>query len=121
MNNLISKPITDSAKATQIFFTRYGQLGKEFKPDDVAGSIAFFENKGFETDAAIQTALNLLRSAKQSKKPVFELLDTLKDFDGVQLSIIVARILNQNRIPISVLGFRSDIGITESITRNIRP
>jgi hypothetical protein len=32
-----------------------------------------------------------------------------------------SKILNQNRLSISTLGFRSDVGITESITRNIRP
>ena len=121
MNNLPSKPITDSAKSTQIFFARYGQQGKEFKPDDVAAAVGFFQNRGFETDVAISSALNVLKSAKQDKRSVFLLLDTLTEFNGVQLSVIVSKILNQNRLPISTLGFRSDVGIPESIIRNIRP
>jgi hypothetical protein len=121
MNNLLSKPITDSARATQLFFSRYGQAGKEFKPDDVSSTIAFFQNRGFEDDAAILTALNVLKSAKQSRRPIFELLDTLTGLDGVQLSVIVSRILNQNRLPISSLGFRLNVNTTESVSRNIRP
>lgn len=121
MNNLPSKNITDSAKATQIFFARYGQRGKEFKADDVAAVIGFFESRGFETDVSISSALNILTSAKQEKRSVFLFLDTLTEFNGVQLSVIVARILNQNRLSISALGFRSDTGVTESVTRNIRP
>jgi len=121
MNNLPSKLITESAKATRIFCARYGQQGKEFKADDVAAVIGFFQNRNFETDVAISAALEVLKSAKQDKRPVFLLLDTLKDFNGVQLSVIVSKILNQNRLSISTLGFRSDVGIAESIIRNIRP
>lgn len=121
MNNLPSKSITDSAKATKIFFARYGQQGKEFKADDVAAVIGFFQNRGFELDVAISAALNILISAKQEKRSVFLLLDTLTEFNGVQLSVIVSKILNQNRLPISTLGFRSDVSIIESINRNIRP
>jgi hypothetical protein len=121
MNNLPSKLITDSAKATQLFFARYGQQAIEFKPDDVAAVIGFFQNREFETDVAISAALEVLKSAKQDKRSVFLLLDTLTEFNGVQLSVIVSKILNQNRLPISTLGFRSNVGIAESITRNIRP
>jgi hypothetical protein len=121
MNNLPSKPIYDSARDTRVFFSRYGQLAKEFKADDVAATIGFFQGRGFETDVAISAALEILKSAKQDNRSVFLLLDTLKEFNGVQLSVIVSKILNQNRLSISTLGFRSDAGITESITRNIRP
>jgi hypothetical protein len=121
MNNLPSNLITDSASATRIFFARYGQQGTEFKADDVAAAIGFFQNRGFELDAAISSALEILKSAKQDNRTVFRLLDTLTEFNGVQLSVIVSKILNQNRLSISTLGFRSDVGITESITRNIRP
>jgi hypothetical protein len=121
MNNLPSKLITDSAKATRIFFARYGQRVTEFKPDDVAATIGFFQNNGFETDVAISAALEVLKSAKQDKRSVYLLLDTLSEFNGVQLSVIVSKILNQNRLSISTLGFRSDVSIAESISRNIRP
>ena len=121
MNNLPNKPITDSAKATKIFFDRYGQIGREFSANDIAATIGFFQSREFEIDVAISAALSVLNSAKQENRSVFSLLDTLTEFNGVQLSVIVARILNQNRLSISTLGFRSNVGITDSITRNIRP
>jgi hypothetical protein len=121
MNNLPSKLITDSAKATQLFFVRYGQRVKEFKAEDIAAAFGFFQNKGFETDVAISAALEVLKSARQDNRSVALLLDTLTEFNGVQLSVIVSKILNQNRLPISTLGFRSNVSVTESITRNIRP
>lgn len=121
MNNLPLKQTADSARATRIFFERYGKIGKEFKPDEVSGTIGFFQERGFDENAAVLTALNILKAAKRDQKPVFTILDTLKDFNGVQLSLIVSKILNQNRLPISVLGFRSQAGMTETIARNIRP
>lgn len=121
MSNLLSKNVTDSAKATRIFFERYGQVAAVFNSDDVAASIGFFQSRGFEEDVAILTALNILRAAKRDQTPVFRILDTLKAFNGVQLSVVVSRILNQNRLSISALGFRTDAGITESVARNIRP
>jgi hypothetical protein len=121
MDNLSTKPISDSAKATRIFFERYGQSASEFKPDDVSGTIGFFQSRGFEEDVAILTALSILKAAKRDQTPVFQILDTIRTFDGVQLSVVVSRILNQNRLPISVLGYRSNTGITENVLRNIRP
>jgi len=121
MNNLPFNATADSARATRLFFQRYGQIGKEFKLDDVSGTISFFRERGFSEDAAISTALNILKAAKRDQRPVFAVLDTLKGFTGVQLSVIVSKILNQNRLPISVLGFRSQTEISESIKRNIRP
>jgi hypothetical protein len=121
MNNLSKINIADSARATRVFFERYGKLGKEFRPDDVSSVIGFFQSRGFDDDAAIAVSLNILKTAKRDRRPVFEILDTLKTFDGLQLSVIVSKILNQNRLSISSLGFRSQGGIAESVSRNIRP
>jgi hypothetical protein len=121
MNNLPPQQTADSARATRIFFERYGKIGNEFKPDDVSSTIGFFQTRGFDDDAAILTALSILRSSKRDRRPVFEILDTLKTFDGVQLSVIVSKILNQNRLSISALGFRNQSSITDSVRRNIKP
>jgi hypothetical protein len=121
MNNLPPKQTADSARATRIFFERYGRTGKEFNSDDVSSTIGFFQNRGFDDDAAILTSLNILKSSKRDRRPVFEILDTLKTFDGVQLSVIVSKILNQNRLPISALGFRNQASISDFVSRNIKP
>jgi hypothetical protein len=48
----------------------------------------------------------LLQQAKIDELNVQQLLDTLKGVTDVQLSLIVAQILNFNREKTSVLGFR---------------
>ena len=50
-----------------------------------------------------------LKQAKLDGIKVFELLDTLKSLDKLQLSFTVATVLNFNRQKVSTLGFRVEI------------
>ena len=47
-----------------------------------------------------------MKQAKLDGIKVFELLDTLKSLDKLQLSFTVATVLNFNRQKVSTLGFR---------------
>ena len=110
--NLPSKIIEDSAAATKLYFENYGETALEFPANDVTAAISFFQQAGFDYDAAATSASVILRQAKIDSTPIFEILDTLKNFPGVSLSQIVAEILNNNRVPTSILGYR---------TENVRP
>ena len=48
----------------------------------------------------------LLQQAKLDEVNVFQLLDTLKGLNELQLSAVVAEVLNYNRQKNSTLGFR---------------
>lgn len=121
MSNLPGKVAADSAAATKLFFNTYGKAGLEFAVSDVDITINFFQTRGFETDAAISTSLILLQRAKQEQKPVYAILDTLKFYNGVQLSSVVARILNIGRQPTSMLGYKSAVSPPTTIERSILP
>jgi hypothetical protein len=109
----------DSAAGTKLYFDRYGQQPLEFSANEVTASIAFFKSRGFDDDAATLTAQVLLKQAKIDGASVFKIIDTLKTFNGVQISAIVAEILNNNRSPTSSLGYRTDILEKLNQTRNI--
>lgn len=111
----------DPAAPTKVYFDTYGNRALTFGANEVEDSIAFFTSKGFSVDAAVSTAMVILDQAKKEGKPVFKILDTLKDFNGVQISAVVAKILNKNRKAISTVGFTSGIEPTASVKRNIRP
>lgn len=104
--NLPSQTVEDSAAGTRLYFERYGEQPLEFLATDVDAAVSFFESAGFEKDAALVTAMTILRQAKLDNTPVFQLLDTLKSFQNIELSQIVGEILNNNRVPTSTLGFR---------------
>lgn len=110
----------DPAAATKVYFDTYGTRALSFGANEVEESIAFFTGKGFSNDAAVSTAMVILEQAKKEGKPVFKILDTLKEFNGVQISAVVAKILNKNRKAISTLGFTSGLIPPENVRRNIR-
>lgn len=109
----------DSAAGTKLFFDRYGQQPLEFSANEVTAAIAFFQSRGFDDDAATLTAQVLLKQAKVDNVPVFKIIDTLKTFNGVQISAIVAEILNNNRSATSTLGYKTEIIEKQNQTRNI--
>lgn len=108
--NLPPKQLNDSAAATRLYFESYGKTPLELPSNDVDATINFFLKRGYEREAASVTALTLLKQAKVDGINIFSILDTLQTFDGVQISSLVAEILNNNRVPTSTLGYRSDAG-----------
>lgn len=120
-SNLPSPNIQDSAEATNLFFDQYGIEPLVFSANEVSAAIGFFESKGFTAETATNTAAAVLKQAKLDAVPVFKLIDTLKSFNGLQLSALVSEILNNNRRSTSTLGYRqASISKTE-ILRNIAP
>jgi hypothetical protein len=75
--------LNDSAAGTKLFFDSYGQDPLEFNTNDVSATIGFFESKGFASDAALVVSTVLLKQAKIDDTPIFKILDTLKDFNGL--------------------------------------
>lgn len=111
----------DSGAATRLFFDTYGIKPLEFSANEVEVAVGFFKNKGFEAEAALTTGVTILRQAKIDGVPVFQIIDTLKDLNGVQLSGVVSQILNKYRSNSSTLGFRVLNVVKINQTRNILP
>jgi len=119
--NLPSPENQDSAAGTRLYFNNYGTSAIEFNANDVSAAIAFFESKGFDSDAALSSASVLLDQAKADGITVYSILDTLNTFDQVGLSNLVAEILNNNRPTTSSLGYRDPTISTSEQSRNIEP
>ena len=109
----------DSGVVVKRYFNTY--YGKElaFPSNDVDAVIGFLENKGFDKSAALSTGTILLKQAKLDGIKVFELLDTLKGLDKLQLSYTVTQVLNFNRQKISTLGYRVTDTSKPTESRNI--
>ena len=102
-------------KVTQVFDNYFNQK-LSFPSNEVDAVVAFFEKRGFEKSSAIATSTALLNQAKIDNVKVFTLLDTLIGFNEVQLSAVVAEILNYSRLRTSVLGYKIQ-GSTEKVER----
>lgn len=121
MNNLPRIQKNESGASTKLFFDTYGQRPIEFNAVDVDAATAFFTERGFSKEAAIITASTVLKQAKIDGVPIFEILDTIAAFSTAQLNQLVARILNNDRVSTSVVGFKFNVTIPANIARNIIP
>ena len=83
-------------------------------------AIAFFRNKGYDVQASESIAYVLMKQAKVDNANVFSVLDTLKGATDLELSQLVAEILNAYRYKTSVLGYKNDRTAQSHVSRNIK-
>jgi hypothetical protein len=117
--NLPPKVVEDSAQSTKLFFDSYGEEPLSFPVNDIKVTVAFFQSRGFDQDAAEITAMTILKQAKLDNLPVYQLLDSLKDLDGTAISALISEILNNNRPPTSILGYQIVANTDDLRKRNI--
>lgn len=90
-----------------------------FPSNEYNAVIGFFENRGFESIASKAVATTLLSQAKVDRINVFKLIETLKGTTDLQLSGIVAEVLNKDRKKTSFLGFETQGSTNKIEQRNI--
>jgi hypothetical protein len=95
-----------SDEDVRYFFDRYYTKTINFNDNDLNSVVGFFESKGFDKSSAISVSVVLLQQAKLDNVKIFKLLDTLKGYKDLQLSAVVAEVLNYNRKRTSAIGFR---------------
>lgn len=99
---------TDSADDAKKFFNTFYTQSITLSANTVNAAISFFISRGFSESASSSISAILLSQSKIDNVNVFQLIDTLKGLNEVQLSRVVSEILNYNRIRISTLGTRID-------------
>ena len=120
MSNLpTSGPEKYSDKEIQNFFDTYYAQPLTFPSNELDAVVGFFERRGFAKSASVAVAGTLIKQAKLDQVKVFKILDTLKGLDEVQLSAIVAEIINYNRPKTSSLGLQRESISTLTEQRNI--
>lgn len=110
---------TDSSKETRLLFDRFFQKEISYSSNQVDSVIGFFRSRGFDELASISVSAVLLQQAKLDNVNVFELLDTLKFLDKIQLSNLVTAILNNSRSKLSKIGYRVPNSVNIFESRNI--
>lgn len=110
----------DSSEEVKAFFNRYFTEPLTFPVSQIDAVVGFFLKRGFSESSARSTSIILLSQAKLDGVNIFQLLDTLKGLDNLQLSSIVTQVMNSSREKISLLGYKL-ISVEETIeSRNIR-
>lgn len=113
-------PVTiSSSPDVKIFFDKFFQAEVTFPANEIDAAVGFFLKRGFDEDSARSTAIVILNQARVDGVSGFQLLDTIKKLTDVQLSQIVAQIINAYREKISLLGYRVSPPIGTYEIRNI--
>jgi hypothetical protein len=114
-------PVTqnDSTADVKQFFDKYFVQQVSFPSNQIDAVVGFFLKNGFDTQSARSTGIVLLNQARTDNVDVFQLIDTLKTLTDVQLSQVVAQVLNAYREKTSLLGYRVAPLVDNYESRNI--
>jgi hypothetical protein len=92
--------------STTRFFDNFYEQEISFNASEVDAVIGYFLKRGFDKVAATNTASIILQQASSDGISAFQLIDTLKGATDVQLSNVIAQILNTNRSKTSAVGYK---------------
>ena len=98
--------VNTSPVDTKHFFDKFFLHEVSFPANEIDASIGFFVKRGFDQESARSTSIVLLNQARVDGVSVFQLLDSLKKLTDIQLSQVIAQVLNAYREKVSLLGYR---------------
>lgn len=112
--------INDSSTEVKKFFDSYFLQQVTFPSNEIDAVVGFFQKRGFDQEASTSTAISLLTQAKIENVKVFSIIDTLKGLTDVELSRVVAEVLNYRRSVTSALGYSLPFKGQTFESRNIK-
>lgn len=117
--NLSNLPVSSMTDRTVQQFDSYYSGPVEIDPSVYAAIKAFFTSRGFGEVAAENISIIIITQAKQDGYKPMQILDTLRGLNSVDLSGVVAEILNYNRFKSSSLGYAQPFNTSPEVARNI--
>jgi hypothetical protein len=81
---------------------------------------AFFTSKDFDSAASQAIAVIIMTQSKKDGYNPMQVLDTLKGYEGIEISAFVSTMLNFNRYKTSFLGYSFGYSPVNEVARNIK-
>lgn len=119
--NIPKKKRINSDNATLLAFDNYFDQPLEIKATTYDAMKGFFTSRGFDELASDSVAVTIIRQAKLDNLNPLQILDTLDGLNNVEISALVAEIINYNRFKTSFLGYVRATTINSEVTRNVLP
>lgn len=118
--NYSNLPITNSnLESTVQAFNAYYSAPVELNATAYAAIVGYFTSNSFDQTAAESISTIIMTQAKTDGYNPMRILDTLRGLNSVELSGLVAEILNYNRYKTSNLGVARKFEPNPEILRNI--
>jgi hypothetical protein len=107
------------ADATVQAFDNYYLAPIELSASTLAAMIGFFTQRGFDATSAETVAVIIMKQAKRDGYNPMQILDTLSGITALEISALVAEILNYNRVKTSFLGYSKEFTPHDEVQRNV--
>ena len=117
--NYTNLPNLENKNKTLQEFRGYQNTKSSSNPSTYNAMIGFFTSRGFDTVASELIAEVIMTQAKSDGYNPMQILDSMRSLNEVELSGIMAEILNFNRYKSSSLGYIPPTVANKEITRNI--
>jgi hypothetical protein len=119
--NNIPQPtkIQDSSQGTLKVFDAYTTAPLNVDSATFDAMTGFFASRGFGEDSARSMSYVIIKQALIDNYKPFQLIETMKGLDDVEISGLITEILNYNRFKTSSLGTASPFSPTDEVARNI--
>lgn len=118
-NNLPKEKTASNSDLTVEVFDQYYQTPIALNSSELTMMTGFFEKRGFDSVSAESTALVILQQAKKDNFSAMQVMDSLGELAPIEISALVAEILNYNRFKTSSLGTSQNYAPSEEVVRNI--
>ena len=119
-SNLPNKADANSLQKVVKYFDNYYKTPIDLDAESIDILKGFFESKGFDASAAENITYVVLKTAKQSDYKPQEIIDSLKNYEPLQLNEFLLSILNFNRVKTSSLGVIYKVDPINQAHRNIK-
>jgi Glu-tRNA(Gln) amidotransferase subunit E-like FAD-binding protein len=120
-NNIPQSKTSSNSDQTVKVFDQYFQSTIDLNNNELIAMTGFFESRGFDKESAESTALTILKQSKKDNYSSMQIMDTLGGLSNVEISGLVAEILNYNRFKTSSLGISQFYSPSDDVLRNILP
>jgi hypothetical protein len=120
-NNLPKKTTNDSANSTRSGLANFYNSELPMNDADFVAMIGFFESRGFSKESSETIAYIMFLQATIDGYNPFDVLSTVKNLNGTELTALVTEILNFNRFKTSFLGLSTTYSTQSDAQKEILP
>jgi hypothetical protein len=120
-NNIPKKIIANSANSTKTALANFYENDLPMNDADYTAMLGFFESRGFSPESSATITYIMFLQAKIDGYNPFDVLSTVKNLSGTELTALVTEILNFNRFKSSFLGLSATYSTQPEVQKEILP
>jgi len=120
-NNIPKKTIANSANSTKTALANFYENDLPMNDADYTAMLGFFESRGFSPESSATITYIMFLQAKIDGYNPFDVLSTVKNLSGTELTALVTEILNFNRFKSSFLGLAATYSTQPEVQKEILP